>query len=173
MKKIIAISLLICLTVTPLFNTALAQAPGEPAFVSPIDGTYFEVSQGQEVILWMGWIACTRGQVTAFLTSAQLDWKFDGAPLLSSDEDVADFWLPMQTNQPYSECVSPIGDRQTWVAYWVYPIGSFDEVGTHTVDLEIWLDHPVTDGFDGNGDRRPDLYRGSFGLLSADIAVVP
>jgi len=170
MKKIIAVSVLVCLTITLVFTTALAQE--EPAFVSPIDGTYFEVSQGQEVILWMGWVACTKGLATDFLTSVHLYWELDGEPLFSSDDEVAELWFPLQPHQPYSVCIPAVGRQQTWFAGWGYPLGSFDEVGTHTVKLEIWFDHPVTDGFDSDGDKRPDIYSGSTGLLSATIEVV-
>jgi hypothetical protein len=172
MKKLIAVLLLVCLTVAPVFNTALAQE--EPVFVNPAVDTYFQVSQGQEVILWMGWIACTRGLATAFLTSIHLDWELDGTPLFTSDEETAEFWLPVQPEVPDSACVSPLGNRQTWATYWMYSIGSFDEVGTHTVDLEISLDHPITDGFDFLvEDGRPDLYSRGSVLFPATIEVVP
>ena len=169
MKKIIAVSILVCLTITLVFSTALAQE--EPAFVSPVDGTYFEVSQGQEVVLWDGWVACTKGLTTAFLTSVHLYWELDGEPLFTSDEEVAERWHPIQPWDLSSECIAA-HEGQSWFAFWGYPLGSFDEVGTHTVKLEVWFDHPVTDGFDLDGDKRPDIYSGSTGLLSATIEVV-
>jgi hypothetical protein len=173
MKKIFALSLLVCLTITLVFTTALAQEEQNPVYVSPIDGTYFEVSAGDEIVLWNGWVACTRGLATAFLTSFQSSWELDGESLFSSEEEVAEFWFPLQPHQPYSECIPEVGRRQTWFAGWWYPIGSFDDVGnTHTVTLNFWFDHPVTDGFDLDGDGRPDKYSGSESL-SATIKVVP
>ena len=64
------------------------------------------------------------------------------------------------------------GTRKTiTVCFLGYPL-RFDEVGTHQVDYELWLVHPVVDGYDSDGDGRPDMYRGSLGTASTTIEVV-
>jgi hypothetical protein len=106
------------------------------------------------------------------MTSADLDWEVDGVQLFSSDKEVDEFWRLIEPIDANSECISGHAG-QSWVGYWWYSIGSFDDVGgTHIVKLEQSFDHPITDGFDSDGDGRPDLYSGSSGLASTEIVVV-
>jgi hypothetical protein len=133
MKKIIAVSLLVCLSITLVFTTALAQEEQEPVFVFPYFDEYVVVSPGQEVVLWTGLVTCTRGQAVSFLNSVHLEWELDGEPLFSSDEEVAEFWFPIRPWDGPPGCISAQG-RQSWFDFWGYSLYfDEDEVGTHCV----------------------------------------
>ena len=171
MKKLMAMMLLVGLSIMLVFATAMAQNGDEPVYINPYFDENVSVQPGQEVILWNGWLACTRGQTRSFLTAVHQDWYLDGQPLFASDEDEAQYWSPIEPAEDTTGCISG-HEGQAWLTLWFYSLGSFEE-GQHPLSLELWLDHPVNDGYDGDGDGQPDKYSGSFGLSTMDILVAP
>lgn len=167
MKK--AISTLIFLAILLGMNAtgALADDPPPPIWLFPFEGTEVEVFTGQEIILATVWAACTQGQIQSFRTSAHLDYRLDGVPLFPNDEDV-DIWSPTFSWEDFiwgdlrEGCISGHENQAYWTLF-NYSMGSFSAPGDHTLFLDYYYDHPITDGYDGRDgiyDGIPDHYSG-------------
>lgn len=170
MKKVGTITLLVCLMIATVYTAALADNGYPPVYVVPYFLDEVNVYPDQEVILAMPVISCTRGQAVSYLTAIHMDWMHDGQPLFASEEEFAEHWWPIFP-EDQTGCISG-QESQGWTAVWVYSLGYYDELGDHVVSVEMWLDHPVNDGFDSNGDGRPDIYSGTLGEFTTTIHVV-
>lgn len=170
MKKVGIITLLVCLLIATVYTAALADNSYDPVYVVPYFIEEVNVYTDQEVILAFPWISCTRGLTVSYLTAIHMDWMYDGLPLFASEEEFAEYWWPIFP-EDQTGCIS--GQKsQGWTAVWVYSLGDYDEPGEHVVSVEVWFDHPITDGYDSNGDGIPDIYSGTLGVFTTTIHVV-
>lgn len=159
MKKIVVISLVVCLGISLLFSAALAQSDDDIVVVHPY---YWDPStpiySNQTIVLGMGWAACRKGAVQMFLTAVQQYWSIDGVPVFSSDEDPNQYWgeIGERSYDPVnSACMGKPPDH-IWGTSWRYTLGTL-EPGEYEIFFDWWLDHPVTDIADYDGDGRPDI----------------
>ncbi len=175
MKKAIATALILFVAVVLAITPVLAQEPVLVfPFFSPPD---IDVPAGQEVLVLTGWVACTRGLVRSFLTSIEVELFLDGQQQLSVEE-ADEIWGPIVDTFPNGEPVDPTGciagnEGQAWVTLWGYSLGAFDDVGAeHPLGMVWTYGHPVNDGFDLDGDGKPDKYTGSMDW-STTLHIVP
>jgi len=134
-----------------------------PVFVFPGFQDEVFVTSEDEIILGIGWGACTPGLVTAWLQTADYHWYMDGNPILSS-EQAAHYWSPVESRGSNPACL--IGAGNLWVASWRYSIESLP-VGDHEVSLIYGTDHKLTDGGDSDGDGQLDFYQ----QLEANVTI--
>ena len=92
----------------------------------------------------------------AYLSAAHLQWSLDSNPILS-DEETVQYFGPIYRFGPADWCL--IGNGTLWASHWRYSIGTLPP-GTYEIKLLHWLDHPVIDGGDWNGDVRLDFFEG-------------
>ena len=170
MKKLIVISVLLCLAFAPISATAFAQSP-DSVEINPLYVDEITVSTDQELILRVGWGACTRGLVQAYITAAHYEWTLDGAPIFL-DEETAQYFGPIEPMGPSDTCVA--GNGTLWASFWRYPMGTLD-AGTHEISVHQWLDHPVIDGGDYDGDGRLDRFTDQAwdGTVTVHVVVEP
>jgi len=126
-----------------------------PVFVFPSFQDEVTVTSEDEIILGIGWGACTPGLVTAWLHAADYHWYMDGNPILSSKQ-AANYWSPVESRGPNPACL--IGTGELWAASWSYSIGSLS-VGDYEISLIYGTDHKMTDGGDSDGDGKLDFYQ--------------
>ena len=153
MRKLVVISVLLCLAFAPISATAFAQS-SDSVEINPLFVDEKTVSTDQELILRAGWGACTRGLVRAYITAAHYEWTLDGTPI-SLDEETAQYFGPIEAVGPSDTCVA--GNGTLWASLWRYSIGTLDP-GTYEISVHQWLDHPVIDGGDYDGDGRMDRF---------------
>jgi len=100
------------------------------------------------VVLRFGWEADTSEQVSDFLGAAELVVRLDGELLPDSEQ----YWSGVEE----TDNRDPNGEPN-YQSFWRYPLGVLTP-GTHQVEAELRFQHPVTDGFDSDGDGAPEEY---------------
>jgi hypothetical protein len=111
-----------------------------------------------EVILNLGWGACTSGLVKAFQQAARIDITINGEPLYPEGDDDL-YWGPIEPMELDGCKAAPEGDQAS-VSRWQYTFSPF-ETGIYEVDVHYWLAHPIIDGGDWDGDGKMDQYEGT------------
>ena len=159
MKKLIVISLILCLAFALTSATGFAQSEGGSVLINPVFQDEVTVSTDDELILHIGWGACTRGLVRAYITAAHYQWSLGGDPILPHEE-TAQYFGPIHRVGAVDGCLA--GDGTLWRSYWDYSIGNLSP-GTYEIRLLRWLAHPVIDGGDWDGDGRIDFFEGEMG----------
>jgi hypothetical protein len=152
MKKLVVVSLLLCLAFAPASATVFAQSGNNIVLIYPLFQDEITVTTEQELILGFGWAACTPGLVRSYITAAHYEWYLDSV-LIVPDVDAAQYFGPIQPAGPVPWCL--IGKGTSWKSYWTYSIGTLDS-GTYVIRVISWLDHEVIDGSDIDGDGRLD-----------------
>jgi len=171
MRKIGMTSLLVFVAIALLSMSASAQ--GEDVNVTPYRwDPATTVYSDQNIILTAGWSACRRGAVQDFLTATNISWSLIGANLDISGEDTNQYWtrpFAVPATDPFGDCTgAPI--KEGWSTQWTYSIGQLPP-GDYTVNWHWWLDHPVTDVADYNGDGHPDVFEGPLNDVTTYIHV--
>ena len=161
MKK----KLFLILVVAIAMVSVSAMAQGEDVLVNsrtwdPATIVYSD----QNIVLAAGWGACRRGAVQSFLTATNTEWSLVGGTLNLSGEDTNNYWgrpysYPAPDPDPdfYAVCMGRPSEV-AWRADWRYPIGQLP-AGVYTLTTHLWIDHPVTDVADYDGDGHPDLFK--------------
>jgi hypothetical protein len=172
MRKFLVISLLVCTAMAFVFASALAQ--GEDVLVRPYTwDPATVVYSDQNIVLTAGWSACRRGAVQDFLSATNIHWSLAGGAINLSGEDTKTYWdRPYTTpaTDPFGVCMGA-RIKEAWSTQWRYPIGQLP-AGVYTVDFFWWVDHPVTDVADYNGDGHPDLFDGTVSDVETYIQVM-
>ena len=156
MKKRIVVYLILCLACALASTSALAQSEDDSVLILPWKQDEITVSADQELILGWEWIACTPGLVQAYLTAVHPQWSLDDEPILS-DEEASQYWGPIESRGEGDGCL--VGRGTTWGSSWRYSIGTLAP-GVYEIRLLHWLDHPVIDGGDWDGDGKIDRWAG-------------
>lgn len=162
MKKIILISIVVCLSIILTSSMALAQSADDVVVINPIRWDPAKtVYSDQTIIFDLGWAACNRGLVQNFLNANYLAFILDGSPVVSSEE-VNQYWGPIQQipAPPAAEACVGKTPEKLWRAKWDYQYGTL-EAGDHTLRFILKVDHPVLDGGDYDGNGAPDLFNGT------------
>lgn len=163
MKKLIVASLLLVLMIAPV-NIAFAQT-GDQILVSPPFQDEITVTTEDELVLSIGWGACTPGLVKAWINIADYHWYKDGNPILSAAQ-ATNYWGPIELRGPNPVCL--IGTGNMWAASWRYSIGSLS-AGDYEISLIYGTDHKMTDGGDSDGDGQLDFYRYLDGSVTVHV----
>ena len=151
MKKLFLITTLLVLVIAS--TTAFAQSSNQ-VFIFPGFQDEVTVTTEDELILGIGWGACSPGLVTAWISEADYYWSMNGSPILSADEALR-YWGPVEQRDPNPACL--IGKGNLWAASWRYSIGSLP-VGDYMVNLIYGTNHKMTDGGDSDNDGQLDFY---------------
>lgn len=116
------------------------------------------VNLGQPVVLGANWGACTRGLVTAFAVTSDISYVIDGRPVLRNPRLDTLYWdFPPEavTFPGASACVNKT--TQVWTLTWSYDLKPL-KVGDHPVHFTYKNDYVHIDGFDNDGDGKPDRF---------------
>jgi hypothetical protein len=160
MKKTIIIVIVLCIALLFVYATAIAQSEDDYVVINPpFSDPVRTASTNQEIIVRTGWAACTKGLVRSYITAAHHDWYLDDVPLFSSPDEMVEHWGPIVPwVSPNIEYCIAGNEKTASKVYIEYNLGTL-EVGEYDLRAYHWLDHPVTDGYDADGDGRPDLHK--------------
>lgn len=153
-KNSLLITILLITSLLIMATPAFAQA-GNQVEIFPSFQDEVTVTTEDELILGIGWGACTPGLVNAWIHEADYHWYMDGSPILSA-EQAANYWRPIEQRELNPACL--IGKGNLWTASWRYSIGSLP-AGDYEISLIYGTDHKMTDGGDSDGDGQLDFYR--------------
>jgi hypothetical protein len=171
MKKIIVALTVLGLLLIPVYAVQ-AQTNDETVYINlniAPDPVY--VDADNYIVLRHGWGACTLGLVRTYLSAVYTELRIDGV-LVSVADGNDQHWGPI-TAAPdaywVQYCIA--GNRNTSsVVYWEYPL-EYLVPGQYEVSFYYWLDHPVIDGGDLDGDGRIDIREGLFNQRTFTIIV--
>jgi hypothetical protein len=172
MKRGICALFVLLLAFTLIFTPTFAQSNDESVLIHPLlfpNGSTIKVTSDQEIILGIGWGACTPGLVRAFIQAVNLEWTLNGQLVLPQSE-VPEFWgnIDVINPGPVSSCLA--GNGTVWGSSWRYSLGNL-EPGNYTVHFLEWLPHPLIDGGDYDGNGKMDLFSGVITDWSVTIQV--
>lgn len=151
MKKLFLITIILVLLIAP--TTASAQSSNQ-VFIFPGFQDEVTVTTEDELILGIGWGACSPGLVTAWIHAADYYWYMNGSLMLSAEETLP-YWGPVEQRGPNPACL--IGNGNLWAASWRYSIGSLP-AGDYNINLIYGTNHKMTDGGDSDGNGQLDFY---------------
>jgi hypothetical protein len=130
-----------------------------------LDGrTYYVDEPGQVGSLHLGWAACNKGLVRAFIEATDLEVYLDGELLLAPDQ-ADDLWGPFAPSG--GDCC--IQRSQPLRSTWRYVLAGLGP-GEYELRSKITLTHPVPDGCDNDGDGKLDLY--TFDIETVNTIIV-
>jgi hypothetical protein len=112
------------------------------------------VSTDDTVVLGARWGACTKGLAQAWTRTSYINYTINGEPLFSSQKEAREYWgrpYPVMNLEP-DNCVN--GSETIWIVAWEYELGLNE--GDYQVHFEMGTTHPFHDGFDSDGDGKPD-----------------
>ena len=172
MKKGIYALLLFFVAFILIFNTTFAQSNTESVLIHPLfypNGSTITVTPDQEIILGIGWAACTPGLELSFIKAVHLDWTLSDQLVLPQDE-VFQYWSEIREVDPVPGYTCIAGDGRFWGASWRYPLG-YLEPGSYQVHFLEWIAHPFIDGGDYDGDGKIDKFSGTLTDWSVTVIV--
>jgi hypothetical protein len=152
------------LTVTTLLlavmglSTSAAAPAAQEVLIFPytMHQTYV-IGSGEVGVIQFDWVVCTRGLLRAFTRASNFELKLlqDGLPIrVVTPEDIDDLWDPIQLfDLPGPGCRPGHKPAHT---RWQYVLSGLPP-GEYELRFRAWLDHPVTDGIDYDGDGAPDV----------------
>ena len=157
-KAFVSLAMIMLLVAGLVISTAAAASEPEEVIITPWrDGNVYTIGPGQIGVIRSGWGACTKGLVRAYIKASNYELALNGAPLLTP-EQVDELWGPMEPLDPAppDENVCP-GKTKPMRARWRYPLTDLVP-GEYVLHTLIWVDHPLIDGGDYDGDGKPDLF---------------
>jgi hypothetical protein len=102
-----------------------------------------------------------------------MELYLDGVQSLGPDDGIEQYWSPIE-KAPFGEygqyCIGH--PDHLWGSSWRYSLGTLP-LGEHELYSILWLEHPITDVADYDGDGIVDVFRGSFGERTKIINVIP
>jgi hypothetical protein len=111
-----------------------------------------EVPAGANIVLYGGWEAATQELVLEFFDSVEAFIQIDGEPYSIGALFLEDVQF-RDVNEDGEESL-----EDTYVGYWYQPPIDPLNPGQHIIEIEITYSHPITDGFDLDGDGEEDIY---------------
>jgi hypothetical protein len=109
------------------------------------------VRTDDDVILYVRNGACTRGLVESFQRAAHIDVSINGEPLFPQGDEIQ-YWGLIES-MDIDGCKAARHGKNASMSYWQYQLSPL-EPGIYDVYVHYWLDHPVIDGGDWDGDGK-------------------
>jgi len=149
--------LAICLSVPPP-----VQAQDAVRRIDVTAATSFSVMPEEALVLEWGWLACNRGLVRSFLDAVEVSfavWNHESGEAVATVDPAGSAWLSPHTVPGFADAC-PSGKHDAWGATWEYNLGGL-QAGAYDLHVSAVLKHPVSNGFDWDGNRIPDRYSGT------------
>jgi hypothetical protein len=160
-RKVAALALTSLLLAVAASPTAAAlAAPDEVPIFPYTEYETYTVGPGQVGVIQFTWYACTGGLVNVFIKGSNFELELleaDGSSYLSvSPAEIDMLWSAIESiEDPEGYCR---GGQEIHLATWRYPLTGLP-AGEYELHSKGWIDHPMTDGTDYDGDGTPDVLR--------------
>lgn len=167
MKKMMVMFITICLLLVPI-----AAVQAQSTWFVSLDEDFTEiVPAGHDIVLRLGWFACTPGFVRQYQSTARFELELDGQPLITPGKNDQYFTAvePFDGFFGY-ECLIPPHDQKRSITDWRYPLGPLPE-GDYTIYFRLWLDNRLFDGYDLDFDGKLDVYEGTMVEITKTLLV--
>jgi hypothetical protein len=163
-RRVVTLSLVFVLLAAVAATAAAAPPqPEEVPIYLNTENAKYKIRPGQVGVIQWTWYACTAGLVNGFMEASNFDLRLlqeDGSPyLVLTPEDVDELWGPIEL---FEDAEGYCRGRPDYAgAAWRYRLTSLP-VGRYELHADIWIDHPLTDGTDWDGDGTPDVLTPEF-----------
>jgi len=132
------------------------------------------VGPGQVGVIWWGWESCSRGLTDAWVNTTWHHYtlKLNGVVIQEiTVEEAEKYWSePQVSDGPLELCIWPA--QNTWTALWEYDKLNLEAPGDYELEVYIYLEEPLIDGFDQEQDGQADWYEGVYFNRTVVIHVV-
>jgi len=163
-KRIVQLGLIIVLLAAGTLSTVAAKPQPPPLEEIPIFPTrmnvVYKIRHNQVGVVQSGWGACTEGLVNEFIKASNFELELlaeDGSLyLVLTPDDFDELWSPIQSLGYTTEWCR--GEQKTSFASWRVPLNDLP-AGVYKLHFAGWIDHPLQDGGDYDGDGTPDVVR--------------
>jgi hypothetical protein len=157
MKKTLAVVIALILLLTAV---VAAQAQDETLIFLLWSGAEYTVNPDETVYLVFGWGACNQGLLKAAQNAFGLEITLDGEPFYQMVKKDP-YWGAPYPIGPFEECI-PAESASPVESDWFFPLdlSQFELDEEYEFSTSMWVDHQITDGFDSDGDGKPDFYSG-------------
>jgi hypothetical protein len=138
---------------------AMGVAGDEPeeVVITVWNGGVYDIDTGDTVVIRAGWGACNPGLVRMFVNAVNFEVTLDDTIILTP-EDVDDLWGKVTRYDPQPDWPECVGGGPRAYAEWRSELPML-EPGSYELRTRWWLEHPIIDGGDYDGDGRPDQSR--------------
>jgi hypothetical protein len=117
------------------------------------DGETYTIQPGQVGVIRYGWAACSPGLVRVFVGASNFELALDGQPFLGP-EDGDELWGAIEIyDTPPDFAEDCLGRGRPAFAFWQYVLDALGP-GEYELHSRIWIDHPLVDGADLDGDGK-------------------
>ena len=132
------------------------------------------VGPGQEAVIRWGWGNCTRGLTDDWVNATvhRYTLKRNGVVVQEISAQKAEkYWsAPYVTDGQIELCVWPA--QNTWASIWEYDKLKLNSPGDYELEVYVFLEEPLIDGYDMDQDGQADWYDGLFYDRTVVIHVV-
>jgi hypothetical protein len=156
-KSVFSLTLVLLLLAGLVVATGTAGAQPTEVRIYPYeDGWTYDIYPGQVGVVWAGWAACSPGLVRTWIGASNHELTLDEVTILTP-EDGDELWSAIEIfESPPPFAPYCVGTGRPAMANWQYVLDGLAP-GVYSLGSRIWIDHPLIDGADFDGDRRPDL----------------
>lgn len=145
-------------------SVATADEPVEVRFSGCLGNRQVPVRAGVDINLTWGWVAQSRGLVTAFLTAADWYVAVDGTEIPNAN----DLFGPI-VKYPDGDARGP----SRFLTLYTYPLPSLEEGEAYAIDWSLAFTHPIISGRDTDAGGLDRYERGAYMGDSCTIVAVP
>ena len=162
-KRIFQICLVSVLIIIGPVSAAASTPEDVPIFVLDTNVVY-KVEPGQIGMMQSRWIACNEKLVRTYIKAVHFELTLykngEKQPYLFILSDQVDnLWDSIEPyGYPADECVVK---GTPSISTWKIPLPTLPE-GVYKLYFHGWVDHPITDGSDYDGDGEPDVFPPEF-----------
>lgn len=156
-KPVFSVMLILLLLAGLVIATGAAGDEPEEVRIYPHqDGVTYTIHPNQVGVIRYGWGACSPGLVRVYISASSFELTLDGQPFLGP-EDVDKLWGAIEIyDTPPQFAESCMGKGRPAFAFWQYVLDAL-EPGVYELGSRLWIDHPLVDGSDLDGDGKIDV----------------
>jgi len=153
-------SVIMLVVLLAVFLTSVVAAQSQVVVIHPFRdrGKVITVYSDQVVVIRHGWAAASPGLVQSYINAVNQEYTLNGMPLFTSSKEARQYWGPIQPLPDIPPEGACPGHTPISVSHWEYRLSNL-QPGDYVLHTLHWVDRPLIDGCDSDGDGSMDHIR--------------